>query len=73
MVYASILSTMPNLEIGICDKSYLLLKLDRRLFNAASTVSDVKKLTELNTHSAHVKTPLHEDFPMIKTILVKRR
>ena len=73
LVYAGILSTMPNIEIALYHRSCLLLNLNRRLFNTAKAVNDVKKLAELDIHSAYVKTPLHGHFPKIKTIRMKRR
>ena len=73
LVHASILSTMPNVEIvGICDKSYLLLKLIRKLFRTARAVDDVEKLAELDLDSVYVTTPIPGHYPVIKTLLSKK-
>ena len=73
LVHASILNTMPNVNIvGICDKSYLLLKLIKKLFRTARAVDDVKKLAELDINSVYVTTPIPGHYPVIKTLLSKR-
>ena len=73
LVHASILSTMPNVEIvGICDKSYFLLKFIRKLFRKAKAVDDVEKLAVLDLDSVYVTTPISGHYPVIKTLLSKK-
>ena len=72
LVHASILNTMPNVEIaGICDKSYLLLRLIKKLFKKARAVNDVEKLAELDINSVYVTTPIPGHYPVIKTLFLK--
>ena len=72
LLHASILNSMSNVEvIGLCDKSYLLKKLVRKLFKKAEIVNDVEKFSNLDLDSIYVTTPIPSHFPIIKTILEK--
>jgi len=69
LVHATILNSMPNVEIvGICEKSHLLLKIVKSLFKKAKTVDDLSKLADLNLDSVYVTTPIPTHYPIIKEI-----
>ena len=45
LLHASILKTMPNVEIiSLCDKSSVLRKICKKLFKYAQVVDDIEKL-----------------------------
>lgn len=73
LLHASILNSIPNVEIvGLCDRSYLLLKLVKKLFKNAQAVNTVEKLVDLDINTVYVTTPIPSHFSIIKTVLSKR-
>jgi predicted dehydrogenase len=70
LVHASLLSSMPNVEIvGVCEKSYFFLKIVKKLFKTAKAVNDLEKLNNLNLDAVYVTTPIPSHSPIIKTLL----
>jgi predicted dehydrogenase len=73
LLHASILNTMPNVEImALCDKSSILRKLVKRLFKSAQVVDDVEKLAGLDLSSVYVTTPIPSHFPIVKNLLTNQ-
>lgn len=70
LLHASILNTMPNVEIvALCDKSRLLLKIAKRLFKTVKIVNEISKLNDLCINSVYVTTPIPSHFGIIKNLL----
>jgi predicted dehydrogenase len=70
LVHATILNSMPNVEVVcLCEKNYLLLKLVKKLFKTAKAVRSLEKLADLSINSVYVTTPIPTHFPIIKAIL----
>lgn len=73
LLHASILNTMPNVEIvALCDKSWVLSKLAKKLFKTAEVVNDVARLTDLSVNSVYVTTPISSHYAIIKTLISRR-
>jgi predicted dehydrogenase len=73
LLHASILNTMPNVElVAVCDKSSLLLRIARKLFKTAEVVNDVAKLADLSVDSVYVTTPIPSHFGIIKNLISGR-
>ena len=72
LLHASILNTMPNVEIvALCDKSHLFLRITKKLFKTAKVVDDVEKLADFDVNSVYVTTPIPSHFPIVKSLLSK--
>lgn len=70
LLHASILNTMPNVEIvALCDKSFVLRRLVNKLFKTVRVVDDVKKLASFDINSVYVTTPIPGHFPVIESLL----
>ena len=69
ILHASILNTLPNVEVAaLCDKSYFLRKFISKLFKKARIVGDIIDLSDLNLDSIYIATPIPAHFPIIKRI-----
>ena len=72
LLHTSILNTMPNVEIvALCDKSFVLRKLVKKLVKSAKIVDDVEKLAGLDINTVYVTTPIPGHFPIVNTLLTK--
>jgi predicted dehydrogenase len=70
LLHASILSTMPEVEIlALCDKSSMLLRIAKSLFKGAKLVNDVSKLGDFDINSAYVTTPIPSHFGVISDLV----
>jgi predicted dehydrogenase len=69
MLHAGILSVLPNVElVAVCEKSAMVRKILKKLFNAMCIVDSVEKLCGLNLDVVYVTTPIMSHFPIIKTV-----
>ena len=69
ILHASILNTLPNVEVAaLCDKSYFLQKFVSKLFKKARIVSDVIELADSSLDSIYIATPIPVHYPIIKRI-----
>jgi len=69
LLHASILNVLPNVQlVGLCDKSAMVRKLCKRVFNGVHLVDDVEKLSDLNLEAVLVTTPISSHFSFIKAI-----
>ena len=72
LLHACILNSMPNVEIvALCDKSFVLRKLVKKLFKSANVIDDVMKLADLDVNSVYVTTPIPGHYPIIKSLFSK--
>jgi predicted dehydrogenase len=70
LVHASILKTMPNVEIiSLCDKSSVMRKIFKKLFKQAQVVDDIEKLAGLDINTVYVTTPIPVHFPIVNAVL----
>jgi predicted dehydrogenase len=70
LLHTSILNTIPNVEIvALCDKSFVLRKLVKKLCKSARVVDDIAKLAGLDVSSVYVTTPIPGHFPIVKNLL----
>jgi predicted dehydrogenase len=70
LVHASLLSTVPNVQlVALCDKSPMILRFFRKVFRNTSLVDDVEKLSGLDLDAVYVTTPIPSHFPVLKAIL----
>jgi predicted dehydrogenase len=70
LVHASILKTMPNVEIiSLCDRSSVMRKIFKKLFKNAQIVDDIEKLAGLDINTVFVTTPIPVHFPIVNAVL----
>lgn len=73
LLHASILNSMPDVEIvALCDKSFILRRLVKKLFKSAIVIDDAVKLADLDVDSVYVTTPIPGHFPIIKSLFSKK-
>ena len=69
LLHASILNTMPNVEVvALCDKSSLLLKVVKKLFRASQAVKNIEELSDFNIDCVYVTTPIPAHYPVISSL-----
>jgi len=72
LLHASILNVLPNVQlIATCDKSAVVRKFCKRMFDGVHVVDDVEKLSDLNLDAVYVTTPISSHFSVIKAIYSK--
>ena len=72
LLHASILNVLPNVQlIAICDKSDMIRKFCKRVFNGIHVVDDLEKLSDLNLDAVYVTTPISSHFSVIKATYSK--
>lgn len=72
LLHASILNVLPNVQlVGLCDKSAMVRKFCKRVFNGVHLVGDVEKLSDLGLDAVYVTTPISSHFSVIKAIYSK--
>ena len=72
LVHASLLSTMPNMQlVALCDKSQMILRFFKKVFRNTPLVDDVEKLSGFDLDAVYVTTPIPSHFPVLKAILSK--
>jgi predicted dehydrogenase len=69
ILHASILNTLPNVELtALCDKSALIRKFCKRVFDRVHVVDDLEKLSDLDLDAVYVTTPISSHFLVVKTV-----
>jgi len=69
LLHTSILSTMPNVEIkALCDKSWLMRKLAKKIARAELVTHDLTRMSNLNLDVIYVTTPIPSHYRIIKSI-----
>ncbi len=70
LLHASLLSTIPDVEVAaLCDKSLLLRKVAKRTLKKAFITNEVDALTNLGLSAVYITTPIPSHYPIIKTVL----
>ncbi|MDH5771133.1 MAG: Gfo/Idh/MocA family oxidoreductase, partial [Candidatus Bathyarchaeota archaeon] len=72
ILHASILNTLPNVQLtALCDKSAMIRKFCRRVFDGVHLVDDVEGLADLRLDAVYVTTPISSHFFVIRTLYSK--
>jgi len=72
LLHASILNVLPNVQlVALCDKSIIVRKFCKRVFNGVHVLDDVEKLSDLDLDAVFVTTPISSHFIIIKTVYSK--
>jgi len=67
LLHTSILNTLPNVELtALCDKSALIRKFCKRVFEKIHVLDDFEKLSDLNLDAVYITTPIPSHFLVIK-------
>lgn len=73
LLHASILNVLPNVELtALCDKSTVIHKFSRRIFEGVHIVNDVEKLSGLDLDVVYVTTPIFSHLLVAKNIYLRR-
>jgi predicted dehydrogenase len=60
---------MPNVQlVALCEKSGLIRRFSKRIFNRTSIVDNAAKLADLDLDAVYITTPIPSHFPVAKTI-----
>ena len=66
LLHASILSTLPNVElVALCDKSSLIRKFGQKLLKGVQVVADLEKILDLKPDIVYVTTPIPSHYSVI--------
>lgn len=69
LLHASILNVLPNVQLAaLCDKSTLIRKFSKRIFNKVHVVDDVEKLSDLDLDVVYVTTPIFSHSLVAKNV-----
>lgn len=72
LLHASILNVLPDVQLtALCDKSTLIRKFCKRVFNGVHVVDDAEKLSDLDLDAVYITTPISSHFFVTKTIYSK--
>ena len=72
LLHASILNVLPNAQLVVlCDKSSLICKLSRKIFDGVCIVDDVEKFHGLDVDVVYVTTPIPYHFLVVENIYLK--
>jgi len=73
LLHASILNTLPNVELNaLCDKGALIRKFCKKVFDKVRVVDDVEKLSDLDMDVAYVTTPIPSHSIVMETLYSRR-
>jgi predicted dehydrogenase len=66
LLHASILSTLPNVElVALCDKSSLIRRFSRKLLKGIHVVDNSEKILDFNPDIVYVTTPIPSHYAVI--------
>lgn len=72
LLHSSILSVIPSVEVvGLCDKSFMLRRIAKKLFKRSVVVDDVEKLRDLSLDCAYVTAPIPAHFSIVNDLYSK--
>ena len=73
LLHMSILNLLPNVQLtALCDKSGLILKFSKKLFNKEiHVVKDIEKLSGLDLDVAYVTTPIFSHSFLVKNLYLQ--
>lgn len=69
LLHASLLSVLPSAKlVALCDRSGLIRRVSRRLFQAVQIADDVEQLAGLGLDAVYITTPIPSHFSVAKAI-----
>ena len=69
LLHTSILSTFPNIQIvALCDKSKLITKFAKKMFDEIEIVNSVELLRDFNLDVIYVTTPIPSHFKIVEMV-----
>jgi predicted dehydrogenase len=72
LLHSSILGVIPSVEVvALCDKSFVLRRIAKKLFKHSVVVDDVEKLRDLSLDCAYVTAPIPAHFPIVNDLYSK--
>lgn len=72
LLHASILNTLPEVQlVALCDKSYVIRKFYKKIFNKIPVVDDVERLSGLALDAVYVTTPISSHYSVTRTVYLK--
>jgi len=72
LLHSSILGIIPNVEVvALCDKSFVLRRIAKKLFKRSVVVDDLEKLQNLSLDCAYVTAPIPAHFPIVNDLYSK--
>ena len=72
LLHSSIINVLPNVQlVAICDKSWLMRKLAKKLFKESIITDDVSGLDGLGLDAVFITTPIPSHYNIIKEVYAK--
>ena len=72
LLHSSILGIIPNVEVvALCDKSFVLRRIAKKLFKRSVVVDDLEKLQNFSLDCAYVTAPIPAHFPIVNDLYSK--
>lgn len=72
LLHVSILNVLPNVQVtALCDKSVMIRRFLKKVFDGIHLVDDVEKLSDLDLDAVYVTTPISSHFPVARTVYLK--
>jgi len=69
LLHSSILGIIPNVEVvALCDKSFVLRRIAKKLFKRSVVVDDLEKLQNISLDCAYVTAPIPAHFPIVNDL-----
>jgi predicted dehydrogenase len=73
LLHASILNTLPNVELtALCDKGALIRKFCKKVLDKVRVVNDLQKLSDLDLDIVYVTTPIPSHFMVLETLYSRK-
>ena len=72
LLHSCILGIIPNVDVvALCDKSFVLRRVAKKLFTGSVVVDDIEKLYDLSLDCAYVTSPISTHFSIVKDLYSK--
>jgi predicted dehydrogenase len=72
LLHSSIINVLPNVQlVAICDKSWLMRKVAKKIFKVPLITENIDKLAEVDLDAIYVTTPIPSHYSIIKEIYEK--
>ena len=69
LLHSCILSTLPGVEVvAVCDRSWVIRRVFKKLFKNAVVVDDVVKMVSLGLDAVYVTTPIPSHYSVVKAV-----
>jgi predicted dehydrogenase len=72
LLHSSIINVLPNVElVAICDKSWLMRKVAKKIFKVPLITENIEKLADTDLDAIYVTTPIPSHYSIIEEIYEK--